>query len=365
MRLKKTKSNDKNYLSKIPQNHHHPNKNISMDQISPKADINQSVYLHKILVKNLGEQTPESNFPNFKENIENFQSSIQNIFSNEENRQRAMKYVINMRSKRTNLSPFEINDERRNEKNNNININNINIFSKTINDGFYDTTKYNKNYLSNNKVKPTYKSRDNKINQRIKFKPYNGFNIYSNNLDQFISENSLIKDKKNKLYEEYQSNRTSNNKINNNSANNNIYLTNINSNSNTKGKIPKDLSSYANARTTKDNNNNNNNNNKIFYRKKKFSKNENLFIDSKPKHRYNKYRYIEDDNDNNDDSDLNNNNNNFNNNNNYENKNYMNINELTDSDEIKYEQTFDNNANNNKLKEIVIDNINDLYQNQK
>ena len=126
MRLKRQKSKEKNYIIKIPPNHHH-NKNASMDHISSNHDNNQSIYLHKILLKNLGEQKPQTNFPNFKENIQNFQTSIQNIFSNEENRQRAMKYVINMRSKRGNLSPFELKEERTDEKNNNININNINI----------------------------------------------------------------------------------------------------------------------------------------------------------------------------------------------------------------------------------------------
>ena len=125
MRLKKPKSNEKNYLSKIPQSKHNHNKNISMDQITDKNQNNQSVYLNKILLKNLGEQSPDANFPNFQENIENFQSSIQNIFSNEENRQRAMKYVINMRSRRGNLSPYEYNEERNNKNNNNINIKSI------------------------------------------------------------------------------------------------------------------------------------------------------------------------------------------------------------------------------------------------
>ena len=88
MRLTKPKSNEKNnYISKPHQKPHKHTKNISMDQISSKIDNNQSVYLHKILLKNLGNQSPEKNFPNYKENIENFQSSIQNIFSNEEIKQ--------------------------------------------------------------------------------------------------------------------------------------------------------------------------------------------------------------------------------------------------------------------------------------
>ena len=339
MRLTKPKSNEKNYLSKMHQKPHKHTKNISMDQISTKNDNNQSVYLHKILLKNLGDQSPDANFPNFKENIENFQSSIQNIFSNEENRQRAMKYVINMRSKRGNLSPFDFHDVR-DDKNNNININNINIFSKTINDGFYDSNYKNnpenndtlrKNYFSSNKNsnknKDKYKGRDKKINPKYRInKPYTGFNIYSNKLEQFIPENSLMLEKKNKLYDEYQSNNK-----------NNIYLNNIT----TRGKTPTSQDVINYTRTSNDINKRN------FYRKKKFVKNENLYIDSKGR---NKYRYIEDDNDNND-SEINNN------------VNYNN-NVQSESDEIKYEQTFDNNGKN-KLKEIIIDNINDLYQSQK
>ena len=342
MRLKKPKSNEKNNQSKIPPKNHRHNKNISMDQISPKTDINQSLYLHKILVKNLGDQTPEENFPFYKENLENFQSSIQNIFSNEENRQKAMKYVINMRNRRGNLSPYEAKEERRlNKNNNNININNINIFSKTINDGFYESPELKSNYFANlpSSKKPAYKSRDKKINQKINFKPYTGYNIYSNQLDHFYPENSLTKEKKNKLYEEYQSNQTGNN------INNNMYMPSM-TNSNTRGKISNinEISSYKKS--------NRDNDKRLYYRKKKFSKNENLYFDSKSKSKHNRYRYVEDDNDN--DSDLNN----------YDNNNNININEQSDSDE--YDQTFDNNANNNnKLKEIVIDNISDLYQSQK
>ena len=347
MRLTKPKSNEKNnYISKPHQKSHKHIKNISMDQISSKNDNNQSVYLHKILLKNLGNQSPEKNFPNYKENIENFQSSIQNIFSNEEKRQRAMKYVINMRSKRGNLSPFDINNGLRTSKNNNININNINIFSKTINDGFYDTNT-RPNYSSSNKNKNSYKNQNKKNVQRIQLKPYSGFNIYSNKLEQFIPENSLMLENKNKLYEEYQSNKVGNH------TNNNIYNSNNKprdnsanlNNLSTRGKIPNAQDLLNIAKSTKTNNNNNNNNNKrIFYRKKKFSKNENLFIDSKAKK---KYRYVEDDNDNN--------NSEVNNINNYNINNFNN--EQSESDENKYEQTFDNNANynNNRLKEIIID----------
>ena len=317
MRLKKTKSNEKTYINKVSSKHYHHNKNISMD-IMPSKLQNQSVYLNKILLKNLGNQTPETNFPNFNENIENFQTSIQNIFSNEENRQKAMKYVINMRSKRGNLSPFEY-ENNRPSKNSNININNINIFSKTINDGFYDTNnnhkndlmeKYdnqdidynlklnNKNIINRNnylsKNKNGHKSRDDKISQNIRIKPYTGFNIYSNNLERLIPDNSLVLDKKNKLYEEYQSNNNNKGSKNNIFVKNNIEsISNLrNMSTSIKNKTQNNFNNYKDIslfpKTTV--------NQKVFYRKKKFHKPENLYLSND---KYNNFRYVEDDNDNN------------------------------------------------------------------
>jgi uncharacterized protein YpuA (DUF1002 family) len=76
------------------------NKNASMDLINKKSqEEGHSIYLNKILQKNLGMKRADADFPNFKENITNFQTSIQNILSNEESRQKAMRYVIGMRNK--------------------------------------------------------------------------------------------------------------------------------------------------------------------------------------------------------------------------------------------------------------------------
>ena len=374
MRLKKTKSNDKTYINKVPSKPYHHNKNISMDMIPSKLQ-NQSVYLNKILLKNLGTQPPETNFPNFNENIENFQTSIQNIFSNEEKRQKAMKYVINMRSKKGNLSPFELGENKRNSKNNNININNINIFSKTINDGFYDsnihknelTEKFdnqdndynlkNNKYLIRNKYlaknKSGYLSQDNKISQ-IQLKRYTGFNIYSNNMEHLVPDTSMIfeKNKKNKLYEQYQSNKGPKNNM---FMKNNLESTlrNISSSNNTKNKFfnNKELSLYPNTTVNK----------QVFYRKKKFHKPENLYLDNNVN---NNYRYAQDDNDNNESD----NENNYNNNRQYGKTDESNSNESDIYNNKHYELTFENanNKNNNhKIKEIVIDNINDLYTSQK
>ena len=105
MRLRKNRISQKAPLNQIKTNKGVPSlnkkeKNVSIDPPTQRSQT-ESVYLNKILKKNLGPKKTSSDFPNFKENIPNFHSSIQNILSNEENREKAMKYVINMRSKRS------------------------------------------------------------------------------------------------------------------------------------------------------------------------------------------------------------------------------------------------------------------------
>ena len=99
MRLRKERNIiTNNYLisSKPPPSHH--NKNSSMD-IPPSAK-EKNIYLNKILQKNLGSQRITIDQANLRENMHNFQSSIQSILANEESRQRAKNYVLNMRSKK-------------------------------------------------------------------------------------------------------------------------------------------------------------------------------------------------------------------------------------------------------------------------
>ena len=155
MRLRKNRIPKNNPLNPVKTNKEIPSikkseKNISMNVLTQRNQ-NESVYLNKILKKNLGTKKATSDFPNFKENIPNFHSSIQNILSNEENREKAMKYVINMRSRRgdISISPFDsrYNNKSRNIRNvngNNSNTNYINPF-QTINQGFYEEEKRKKN----------------------------------------------------------------------------------------------------------------------------------------------------------------------------------------------------------------------------
>ena len=179
---------------------------MNLDVISKKAQ-NENVYLNKILKKSLDTETVDSKFPNFKENIPNFHSSIQNIFSNEENREKAMKYVINMRNKRTghSISPFEPRDSSnsRNIKNKSKNIINTsnNAYSKTIDDDFYDPDKRkkrNKGYLNLKEIpNEEYNYRKNRGDfstnkKNAIIKPYTGYNIYSNVMQPIFQNNEKI-----------------------------------------------------------------------------------------------------------------------------------------------------------------------------
>ena len=219
---------------------------------------NQSLYLNKVLQKNLGIEATDSNFPNFKENITNFHSNLQNILSNEERRQKAMKYVIDMRNRKIQVSPaLDKNNHTRNVDLND-DYNNNNAFSKTINDGFYDAKKRNKNGMENlyqeytntnyknNIYKNKYYGRDlqkdysgNKYNNANK--PYRGYNIYTHYM-QPVSPDKLIKVNKNLFEQKYNAGNDNNrnigrdpnigrsesknnnyNDIKNNYINNNIY----------------------------------------------------------------------------------------------------------------------------------------------
>ena len=132
MRLRKERNIiTNNYLisSKPPPSHH--NKNASMD-IPPSAK-EKNIYLNKILQKNLGSQRITIDQANLRENMHNFQSSIQSILANEESRQRAKNYVLNMRSKKGQLSPYSMQGDQRNKI----------VFSNTNYDGFYDSKRKN------------------------------------------------------------------------------------------------------------------------------------------------------------------------------------------------------------------------------
>ena len=90
-------------------------------------DKTQNIYLNKILQKNFGEQKLPMEPANFQKNYPNFQSNIQRILANEESRQKAKNFVIQMRYKQQN-SPYVRSEYNRNQNY---------LFSKTRND-FYD-----------------------------------------------------------------------------------------------------------------------------------------------------------------------------------------------------------------------------------
>jgi hypothetical protein len=217
MRLKKTKVSKNpipiaTTISTVKKGPIH-NKNASMDIINKKSqEEGHSIYLNKILQKNLGMKRADTDFPNFKENISNFQSSIQNILSNEESRQKAMRYVIGMRNKSrgaSNASPFVIrNDYSRNVHETNNTNSTANIFSKTINDGFYDP-RQKKNYVFDNdnyNYRYNYKERlKTDLTNRPKnivVTPYTGYNIYTNKLEPVTPDKAIRVNKVTRYYDE-------------------------------------------------------------------------------------------------------------------------------------------------------------------
>ena len=149
-------------------------KNISIDPPSQRSQT-ESVYLNKILKKNLGPKRADSDFPNFKENIPNFHSSIQNILSNEENREKAMKYVINMRSRRDeiSLSPFDPRNNNNNKSRNLKNISNKNSNAdyikpfNTANEGFFEKEKRKKNITFEGLNLKNSDNMDNNMNKNL------------------------------------------------------------------------------------------------------------------------------------------------------------------------------------------------------
>ena len=129
MRVKKEKITQNYIPYTIKQIQTHHNKTGSMDMISTSNSKN--IYLNKILQKNLGNQRVNIDQTNFQKNIPNFQSSIQSILANEETRQKAKNYVLQMRNRQGQNSPSHFhNDYLRNK--------NISL-SKTNYEGFYNT----------------------------------------------------------------------------------------------------------------------------------------------------------------------------------------------------------------------------------
>ena len=112
MRLKREKIiSTKPVTSTKPIQTHH-NKTASMDVTC--IDKTKNIYLNKILQKNFGGQKLPMEPANFQKNYPNFQSDIQRILANEESRQKAKNFVIQMRYKQQN-SPYVKSEYNKNQ----------------------------------------------------------------------------------------------------------------------------------------------------------------------------------------------------------------------------------------------------------
>ena len=314
------------------------NKNASMDLINKKSqEEGHSIYLNKILQKNLGMKRADADFPNFKENITNFQTSIQNILSNEESRQKAMRYVIGMRNKSrgaSNASPFVIrNDYSRNvHETNNTNTNtNSNMFAKTINDGFYDQRQRKNNMYDNDNYNYRYNYERNlktdlSVRPRnIVVTPYTGYNIYTNKLEPVTPDKAIRVNKVTRYYDEIPYQGETNIYVRNNLG------TQSTGRSNSKNRnIQNNMVTYKNTTTA------NYASGSRFYNKKPYNDTaENLYMRNAP------YNY----NDNYDEGD----------------DNEDNVEYLEDDDNNQFEPSSENSG----MKEVIIDNLNEIYQSPK
>ena len=258
----------------------------------------QNIYLNKILQQNLGNDKLSQEPTNLQKNYQKFQTSIQNIFSNEESRQKAKNYVLKIRNKKG--SPLST--LSRNEENKK------NDLSKTNRESSKD--------LYNSKEKNNFEEKlDNNKSRNIN---YRDKMIYSktNNINEQNPTDRYIKiNKVTKYYEE----------IPYNSGKGNIYVrSNLEKSRNNNRGILK------NAKTSNPINTNNRQNS----------------IRNESVNYYNNYY--------NSKNDI------------YSNEN-ININQEGYINDI-YDNQFDTNSftehnvNNSGLREIVIDNINEIYQ---
>jgi uncharacterized protein YifE (UPF0438 family) len=138
MKLKKKRITNNNIFSIINKNQTiHLNKNKKMS-INSTKDKNKNIYVNKILKESLGKTQPENEF---NENLPNFHSNIRNILSNEEKREKAIKYIVDMRKRKRTLSPtFPKSNYLEIYNKNDIYTNKLNpLFYKTSNEGFYST----------------------------------------------------------------------------------------------------------------------------------------------------------------------------------------------------------------------------------
>ena len=227
MRLNKDKgrlANNKAFTKK-PSNHL---KATSMDNI-PSSSRTKSIYLNKILQKNLGNNKISLS----KDNIaQNFQSSIQSIFSNDEKRLKAKNYVLNLRN-RSNAQPQYSLEEDFLSKNKNVN------FSKSNYGEFYnknnnmrktyeildDDDNYNY-YRSSQKERPIFMRNilDNSPESKTEFIKVNKINKFNDEIRYFEESNNSNHKNNNLLNTTKQALNRSGIKNKNNLENNHIYL---------------------------------------------------------------------------------------------------------------------------------------------
>ena len=178
MRLNKEKNNKQN-KKVIPKKSINHNKTSSMDNISKKS---RNIYLNKILERNLGNPKLVIDKESFKDNIQNFQTSIQNIFANDERRQKAKNYVINLRNKNNAQSPYHMEEEY-------IIKNKNDEFSASNYGGFYNKNALQKTYeiLEENAGNNLYNYRSSQ-----KERPINMQKIFGNS-PEHINNKGFIK----------------------------------------------------------------------------------------------------------------------------------------------------------------------------
>lgn len=219
MKLKKQNNNANKKISTIDQKKaFYRNKNSSMDNL--KTNNKKGIYVNKILKETISKKKQESELNDM---YPNFNSNIRNILTNEEKREKAIRYIINMRKRQRLLSPaiMKSNYLIDYETNNDLDSNRENDkFARTINKGFYSSKKIkNQNKLNSlsmqdidnydsidlNKYEIAYKiynSKKHSINNYNEIIPYGGDNksrkkkYYLISSDKFIKVNKLNKKKK-------------------------------------------------------------------------------------------------------------------------------------------------------------------------
>ena len=377
MKLKKKSVINNNIFSIVnkTQNIHH-NKNKKMN-INSKNDKNKSIYVNKILKKSLGKNHPDNEI---SENLPNFNSNIRNILSNEENREKAIKYIVSMRKRQRTISPpffksnylgiYNINDIYNNKINP--------LFYKTSNEGFYSTKNRRKKnkleqliFQDNNTLDYSFNNYDIIDNNNYNNKRYKKM-IYNNKLKNLKNNYQVITPSTPYIGSHLNPNTVDLimpgkiirvNKTNKNNIKvpyllevKNIYEKNGMSRANT----CRLLSNYSQKKIINSNNNINVKRNSVNYPKNQRNCNKIiLYEDNYDKiYKINSNRY--------DNPHLNNYYDSYNEEDENEEYNYMNINQNIEyangSNDNNDSDDNSSNDNNSQLKEVIVDNINEIYQ---